>query len=145
MTWRNRCLLLVTVVALILAPGVGAQRQPDASGGGKRPLALRDGHFPPQLPRIRVPAVLSTSWSDSFEDDAGLTWMENAVVIDDDVRLSQIAALGVVEEGGDILAITEAASGKIYLGTAGAYLNVYDPVAGTITSLGAPVPEECFG
>lgn len=94
---------------------------------------------------MRVPAVLSTSWSDSFEDDTGLTWMENAVTLDGDVSLSQIAALGVVEEGGDVLAITEAASGKIYLGTEGAYLNVYDPVAGTITSLGAPVPEECFG
>ena len=138
--------LVGILLVIALAPSTGAQRnrpyRPDPDGWpGEAQSAARL-----RLERAPAGATTSlTSWSDSFQDDSGLTWMENATVLGDDVRLSQITALGAVEEGGDILAMTETANGKIYLGTDGAYLNVYDAGSGTMTSLGAPVPEECFG
>jgi hypothetical protein len=140
-----RYLLPGLVLALCLASGVGARRPPPGAFGENRRRDLRADQVPAHLAGIHVPSTLSTSWSDSFKDDTGLTWMESAAVLDGDVRLSQIAALGYAEEGGDILAMTEASNGRVFLGTDGAYLNAYDPGSGTIASLGAPVPEECFG
>jgi hypothetical protein len=144
-TRKIRHLLLGLVLALCLAPGVGARRQPPGALEENRRRDLRAGQILAHLAGIHVPSTLSTSWSDSFKDDTGMTWMENAAVLDGDVRLSQIAGLGLAEEGGDILAMTEASDGRVFLGTDGAYLDVYDPGSGAIASLGAPVPEECFG
>jgi hypothetical protein len=91
------------------------------------------------------PMMAATKWSDTFGDDIGLTSTYNTVAVDGEVVLSQIENLGSVSQGGSILALAVGGDGRIYLGTSGAYLNVYNPATGTMTGLGAPVPDECFG
>ncbi|MBN1956369.1 MAG: hypothetical protein JW900_15165 [Anaerolineae bacterium] len=91
------------------------------------------------------PSLTPNSWSDTFADDLGLSWMDRSGVMDGQVVLSQLRGLGESVEGGDVLALTVGPDGKVYLGTDGAYLNVYDPATGVVSSLGAPVPGECFG
>lgn len=140
-----RYLLPMLVLALCLGPGVGASRLQSGAVTPIPPRSPRVNQFAFQETGIHVPSLLPTSWSDSFKDDAGVVWMENASVREGGIGLSEISALGFPEEGGAVLAMTEASNGRIYLGTDGAYLNVYDPGAGTIVSLGAPVPDECFG
>ncbi len=164
MTRKIPNLLAGLVLALCLAPITGAQERQEPlypRGYGYEEVDPRlnplPGHradiarvYPEGRPIAPVdgavgPTTTSTRWSDTFEDDSGFTWMDSAAVIDGDVVLSQIAALGYAAQGGSVLAMTVSSNGKVYLGTSGAYLNVYDPSTGTMTSLGAPVPDECFG
>jgi hypothetical protein len=91
------------------------------------------------------PFVTSTTWSDAFHNDMGFTWMDAVAVVSEDVVLSQILPLGSASRGEDVWALTAGSDGKIYLGTSGAFLSVYDPASGSIAGLGAPVPDECQG
>ena len=164
MTRRNLNLVVGAILALCLAPITGAQESQDSPhphvDGVEEvdprlcPVPMQREDVPERTPKERLsssvsgpdgPTTTSTRWSDSFEDDIGLTWMERAVAIDGEVVLSQTTALGYAVEGGSVLAMAVGSNGKIYLGTSGAYLNVYDPSTGSMTSLGAPVPDECFG
>jgi hypothetical protein len=119
----------------------------------------QQGHPPPRLPEphmsadgpspaLRLPKegarTDSTHWSDTLDGDWGLSAAHSTVAVGGDLILTQIVPLPYPEEGGAILAAVSAPNGKIYLGTSGAYLNVYDPATGIMTSLGAPVPDECF-
>lgn len=143
---RVRPLFLVAILLLVLTTWAVAQDPAGPPPEARQPRGIL-APSEPRAPRgtIHGPVNTDTSWMDTFEDEVGLTSMLDTALLDGDVRLSRIQALGHAPEGGAILAMTEASSGKIYLGTSGAYLNVYDPVAGTLTSLGAPVPDECFG
>jgi hypothetical protein len=114
-----------------------------------RDLRVRPGdrraHPGPSAPQpptgpVNGPAV----WSDTFGDSFGLNQVYHATVGDGAVRLGLITPLGGVPTGGEILAMAQGSDGKLYLGTAGAHLNVYDPLTDVMSYLGAPVPTECF-
>jgi hypothetical protein len=82
-------------------------------------------------------------WEVPFEDDEDLEWAAGAVVVDGRLELSRVRALGPSVEGGGFTAVAPSPDGRLFLGTHGAILNVYDPAAGTFISLGKPVPSEC--
>ncbi len=90
------------------------------------------------------PVLAPYRWSDTLTDETGLSWLENSLQRNGEVTLSNRSGLGDAVQGGEILALTIGPDGRVYMGTDGAYLNVYDPVTGIIEGLGAPVPSECF-
>lgn len=112
---------------------------------GQAPWRPEDGREPAASYTAAAPIRGSASWYDTFADDVGFSYMYNTVTLDSDLKLTQIEALSWVAQGGGILASASGSDGKLYLGTSGAYLNVYDPGTGSMTGLGAPVPDECFG
>jgi hypothetical protein len=85
----------------------------------------------------------TTHWSDSFDDDGGLAWLENTAVVNGNLELSQVEPLALVPSQEEVLTITGGPGGKIYLGTSGARLRVYDPATKNLDDLGEPVPDEC--
>ncbi len=151
MTQRILYVLVGAIVVFSLATGAGAQ-EPGAGQDGPE-WRHQDHHraLSPESARLPVPegqeggpATTDTGWSDTFGDDIGFTSMSNTATVAGDVVLTQIEALGYAAQGGNILSMTVGPSGKVYLGTSGAYLNVYDPVTRQITYICAPVPDECF-
>lgn len=130
-------ILLISVVSV-----AGAQECPPSSG----PV------WPESLAGVSALGLVGTmgntttstsSWSDTFLDESGLTVMEQTVLINGDVVLSQIKPVSSTGMGG-ILALTLGADGKVYMGGDGSSLYVYDPTTGTTTNLGAPVPGEPY-
>jgi hypothetical protein len=91
----------------------------------------------------RGSAVDARRWDVGFDDDAGLVWAEGSVVLDGRLELSRARALGPAVEGDGFTSIALSPDGRLFLGTHGAILNVYDPATGSFTSLGKPVPGEC--
>jgi hypothetical protein len=87
--------------------------------------------------------VSARRWDVSFEDDAELVWADGSVVVDGRLRLSHVRALGPAVEGDGFTSIALSPEGRVFLGTHGAILNVYEPATGSMTSLGKPVPDEC--
>ena len=91
-----------------------------------------------------VAGTESLNWSDSFDGDCGFSGMDQTVAVNGEVTLTQIVPLPKPAAGSNVLAMAEGLDGRIYLGTSGAYLNVYHPVTGSMTSLGVPVPDEVY-
>jgi hypothetical protein len=100
-------------------------------GGGA--LARDDGR--------KAPIIDPTSWSDTLDDPSGLTWLENTLQLDGQVNLSPMESLS--DEVGLIQSLGEGSDGVFYLGTDEARLWTYDPLSGSTTDLGTPVPGEC--
>jgi hypothetical protein len=82
-------------------------------------------------------------WVSNLDADSDLVWAEGSVVVDGRLQLSQVRALGPAVEGGGLTSVAASPDGRLYLGTHGAILNVYDPATGIIENLGKPVPSEC--
>lgn len=87
--------------------------------------------------------IESRRWDVSFEDDADLVWSQGSVVLDGRLQLSRVRGLGPALEGDGFTSIAPSPDGRLYLGTHGAILNVYDPATDSFASLGKPVPDEC--
>ncbi len=88
-----------------------------------------------------APIIEPTSWSDSLDDDTGLSWLENTLQLDGQVNLSPMESLS--DEVGWIQSMAKGSDDAFYLGTDEARLWTYDPASGTTTDLGTPVPGEC--
>ena len=152
MTRKAFSLLFAAILVVSLVSMVGAQEpeEPQAPARARHqheraPRLPEDGREPAAGRATAAPIRGSASWYDTFDNDVGFSYMYNSVALDSDLKLTQIEALSWADQGGDILASAAGSNGKIYVGTSGAYLNVYNPGTGTMTGLGAPVPDECFG
>jgi hypothetical protein len=91
--------------------------------------------------RVQTPIINPTSWTDTLDDDTGLSWLEDTLQLDGQVSLSPMQSLS--DEVSLIQSMAEGSAGTLYLGTTEARLWSYDPVSGTTTDLGLPVPGEC--
>lgn len=112
---------------------------------GAEQLSDRPGERPVPGKTLGRPVGIAGAWVDPMMEDDGFTWMHRVKLLGGDLSLSQMAALGSAPQGGSILAMTGGPDGKIYLGTDGAFLSVFDPTTGGFADLGMPVPDECFG
>lgn len=98
---------------------------------------------PPYRSPAPSPSVLAApgEWHDAMDDTFGMSTMSDTTTVRGEITLTQLvknadiwSAVSAMVEGGD---------GKVYLGTSGARLKVYDPATGTVEDKGAPVPGEC--
>lgn len=117
----GRVAALFVVLSLLAGPGPLASPRPPAGPGG--------------------PIITPTSWSDSFDDSLGLTWLERARRDGGQVSLGHAEALG--QDLIEVISLTEGSDGRFYLGGDNAHLWAYDPISGESLDLGAPVPAEC--
>ena len=102
----------------------------------------RDERQPAGSSAPRVPIAGPTSWSDTLDDAAGLTWLERTQLQPGSVSLSRTESVG--EDVRSIVSLAEGPDGVLYMGTTEARLWSYDPATGVTLDLGTPVPAECF-
>jgi hypothetical protein len=113
----GRLAALSILLSLLVGPGLSASARPEG------------------------PIITPTSWSDSFDDSQGLSWLDRARRDDGKVTLSRAQALG--QDMLEAISLAEGSDALFYLGGDNAHLWSYDPTTNQSLDLGAPVPAEC--
>jgi hypothetical protein len=131
--FRKNLTLLIAICLLIGSAGFATAQAPRFQEGQDTSALQAEG-----------PITSTASWKDTFEDDFGLASALNSTTTGGDLLLSQVVPVGFTTSKSDILAMTEIADGRVYLGTSGASLDVYNPATRKFTYLGYPVPSECY-
>jgi hypothetical protein len=148
------CLLIVTLAAL--SPALAAQPREWLAGAAENELPWPPGMgdagladpfglqgCPPYRIAAPTPSLPATpgEWHDPMDDTFGMSAVNGTTTLGGEIVLTQLvkradiwSAVSAMVEGGD---------GKVYLGTSGARLKVYDPATGSVEDKGAPVPGEC--
>jgi hypothetical protein len=152
-------LLIMSLVIVILAapcPALAAQPtewldghaeeepwwSPVSGDAGLRAPSELEG-CPPYRIAAPTPSLPATpgEWHDPMDDTFGMSAVNGTTTLGGEIVLTQLvkradiwSAVSAMVEGGD---------GKVYLGTSGARLKVYDLATGSVEDKGAPVPGEC--
>ena len=143
-TWSSWAAALLALV--LIASTAGARQLPQGSRlvetarlhARRQP---REGAQPTRAGAPSLPVIGPTSWSDTLDDAAGLSWLDRTQLLTGSVRLGRTEAVG--EDVHSIVSLAEGPGGVLYMGTTDARLWSYDPATGITLDLGTPVPEEC--